>query len=115
MRGGLHTSTIGLIAAAIAAGTGPAICHGRLDGRHELLGHRHQPELDSEPARRCRRCRHQRRRRPDEHPPTLRGDVVGVAAVPEPETYVLMLAGLLALGRIAQRRRHRREVSRMTA
>ncbi len=25
MRGGLHTSTIGLIAAAIAAGTGPAI------------------------------------------------------------------------------------------
>ncbi len=45
----------------------------------------------------------------------LRGDVVGVAAVPEPETYVLMLAGLLALGRVAQRRRHRREVSRMTA
>ena len=36
----------------------------------------------------------------------LRGDVA-VAAVPEPETYALMLAGLLFLARVAQRRRQR--------
>ena len=36
----------------------------------------------------------------------LRGDVA-VAAVPEPETYVLMLAGLLVVARVAQRRRQR--------
>jgi hypothetical protein len=37
----------------------------------------------------------------------LRGDVAFAAAVPEPETYVLMLAGLLVVARIANRRRQR--------
>jgi hypothetical protein len=37
----------------------------------------------------------------------LRGDVAVAAAVPEPETYVLMLAGLLVVARIANRRRQR--------
>ncbi len=35
----------------------------------------------------------------------LRGDVVATAPVPEPETYVLMLGGLLLLGGVARRRR----------
>jgi hypothetical protein len=39
----------------------------------------------------------------------LRGDVVGVAAVPEPETYALMLAGLLSIAGIARRRRQRHD------
>ena len=40
----------------------------------------------------------------------LRGDVAGaVAAVPEPETYVLMLAGLAAVAGVGRRRRHGRQ------
>ena len=40
----------------------------------------------------------------------LRGDVAGaVAAVPEPETYLLMVAGLAAVTGVAQRRRQRRD------
>jgi hypothetical protein len=34
------------------------------------------------------------------------GEVRGVLAIPEPETYALMLAGLGALGIVARRRRH---------
>jgi len=40
----------------------------------------------------------------------LRGDVAGaVAAVPEPETYLLMLAGLAAMAGVARRRGHGRD------
>ena len=39
----------------------------------------------------------------------IRGDVVAIAAVPEPGTYALMLGGLLMVGRIAHRRRYGRE------
>ena len=40
----------------------------------------------------------------------LRGDVAGsVAAVPEPETYLLMVAGLAAVAGVARRRRQRRD------
>lgn len=41
----------------------------------------------------------------------IRGFLTPVAAVPEPETYALFLAGLASLG-VAARRRHRREVER---
>jgi hypothetical protein len=37
----------------------------------------------------------------------LRGDIGVTAAVPEPETYALLLAGLLVIGRIAHARRQR--------
>ena len=45
----------------------------------------------------------------------LRGDVFNVAAVPEPETYALMLAGLLVLARVAHRRRQGGAPVRATA
>ncbi len=38
----------------------------------------------------------------------LRGDIGVTAAAPEPETYALLLAGLLMIGRVAQARRQRR-------
>ena len=38
----------------------------------------------------------------------IRGDVA-IAAVPEPETYALMLGGLLVVASVARRRRHRRD------
>ncbi len=38
----------------------------------------------------------------------LRGDV-SVAAVPEPETYTLMISGLLVVAAVAKRRRQRRD------
>jgi len=41
----------------------------------------------------------------------IRGFLTPAAAVPEPETYALFLAGLASLG-VAARRRHRREVER---
>ena len=37
----------------------------------------------------------------------LRGDIGVTAAVPEPETYALLLAGLLVIGRVAHARRQR--------
>ena len=37
----------------------------------------------------------------------LRGDVIGVAAVPEPETYALMLTGLGVVGFLSRSRRSR--------
>jgi len=40
----------------------------------------------------------------------IRGDVAAVAAVPEPETYVLLVTGLVVLARVAQKRRQRRVV-----
>jgi len=36
----------------------------------------------------------------------LRANSVSVAAIPEPSTYALMLAGLVAIGQLARRRRH---------
>ena len=37
----------------------------------------------------------------------IRGDVSAIAAVPEPETYLLLLAGLAAVASVAKRRQRR--------
>ena len=44
----------------------------------------------------------------------IRGDV-SVAAIPEPETYLLMVTGLLVVARVAHRRRERRDPERVFA
>jgi hypothetical protein len=45
----------------------------------------------------------------------LRGEVASVAAVPEPETYALMLGGLLAVIGARRARRGEREVGQLLA
>jgi len=42
----------------------------------------------------------------------IRGDVAAVAAVPEPETYLLLIAGLAAVASVAKRRQRREAAMR---
>src|SRR6185295_10379019 len=42
----------------------------------------------------------------------IRGDVAAVAAVPEPETYLLLIAGLAVVTSVAKRRQRRRAATR---